>query len=160
VRERWVVDASPLIVLGSIGRLDLLAALAEDIVVPEIVAQEVLRVEDEASRVLAEASLRTASVDRDDLVMRWGLGAGEMAVLSFAKHHDYVALVDDLAARRCASALGIPTRGTLGVVLLAKQRGIIASAAHLVAQLRDAGLYLSPDLIADALFLVGEREED
>ncbi|MGH7897617.1 MAG: DUF3368 domain-containing protein [Candidatus Binatia bacterium] len=50
--------------------------------------------------------------------------------------------------------------GELGVVLLAKQRGIVSSATHVVAELRDAGLYLSPDLIADALSLVGEREED
>jgi len=160
VSERWVVDASPLIVLGTIGRLDLLTALAEDVIVPEIVAQEVLRVEDEASRALAQGSLRTESVDPDDLVIRWGLGAGETAVLSFAKRHGYVALIDDLAGRRCASVIGIPTRGTLGVVFLAKQRGIIASAADLLAQLRDAGLYLSPHLIADALSLVGEREED
>lgn len=158
--ERWVVDASPLIVLGTIGRLDLLASLAEDVVVPEIVAQEVVRVEDEASRALARISLRTEYVAPDDLVVRWGLGAGETAVLSFAKRHGYVALIDDLAARRCAAALGIATRGTLGVVLLAKQRGILASAAHLVARLREAGLYLSPDLIADALSLVGEREEN
>lgn len=137
--ERWVVDASPLIVLGTIGRLDLLAALAEDVVVPEIVVQEVLRVEDEASRALAEGSLRTEGVEPDDLVMRWGLGAGETAVLSFAKRHGYVALIDDLAARRCASVVGIPARGTLGVVLLAKQRGIIPSAARLLVQLRDAG---------------------
>lgn len=160
MRERWVVDASPLIILGAIGRLDLLVSLAEDVVAPESVAQEVLRVEDEASRALAEGSIRTESVEPDDLVTRWGLGAGETAVLSFAKRHGYVALIDDLAGRRCASALGIPTRGTLGVVLLAKQRGAVSSAAHLVAQLRNAGLYLSPDLIADALSLVGEREED
>jgi predicted nucleic acid-binding protein len=38
VSERWVVNASPLIVLGTIGRLDLLASLPGDVVVPEIVA--------------------------------------------------------------------------------------------------------------------------
>ena len=81
-------------------------------------------------------------------------------MLCFAKHCGYVAVIDDLAARRCASVVGISTRGTLGVVLLAKQRGIIPSAADIVAQLRNAGLYLSPEVIGDALSLVGERDED
>jgi len=160
VSERWVVDASPLIVLGVISRLDLLRALAEDVVVPEVVAQEVSQIEDAASRAVAYTSLQTQVVEPDELVQLWGLGAGETAVLSFAKRHGYVALIDDLAARRCASALRIATRGTLGVVLLAKQHGIIASAASLIAEISDAGLYLSPDLIAEALSLVGERQED
>lgn len=156
--ERWVVDASPLIVLGSIGRLDLLTALAHEVVVPAVVAQEVFRIDDEASRALAQSPFRIESVEPDGGVARWALGAGETAVLSFAKHHGYVALLDDLAARRCASVLRIPTRGTLGIVLLAKQRGAIPSAAQVLAELRNAGLYLSRNLLADALSLVGERE--
>jgi predicted nucleic acid-binding protein len=35
-------------------------------------------------------------------------------------------LLDDRAARNCASALKIPVRGTLGVLLLAKKNGKIA----------------------------------
>jgi predicted nucleic acid-binding protein len=43
VSERWVVNASPLIALGRIGRLDLLAALADEVVIPEDVVSEVER---------------------------------------------------------------------------------------------------------------------
>jgi predicted nucleic acid-binding protein len=156
VAERWIVDSSPLISLGKIGRLDLLPSLAAEVVIPEAVAAEVRRVSDEASAFLAAASLAVRSVDAHPLVTPWGLGAGETAVLSLAQESEGVAVLDDRAARRCASALGIPSRGTVGVVLLAKSRGLVPSARSLLEALRQAGLHLSPDLFAVALDLAGE----
>jgi len=41
VIERWVLNASPLIVLAHIGREDLLFALADEVVVPRAVALEI-----------------------------------------------------------------------------------------------------------------------
>jgi hypothetical protein len=41
-------------------------------------------------------------------------------------------------------------------VLLAKQRGIIPAAATVLEALQLAGLFLSPELITQALALVGE----
>jgi predicted nucleic acid-binding protein len=157
VAERWVVNASPLIALGKIGRLDLLVALADELVVPEAVAAEVRRFTDEAGAVLGDPAYRIANVDPDPIVMQWGLGEGETAVLSLAKRSgSHTAVVDDLAARRCASAVGIATRGTLGVILLARSRGIIPSVEGVLRQLHGAGLYLSPRLLADVLALAGE----
>lgn len=154
--ERWVVDSSPLISLGKIGRLDLLPALAGEVVVPGAVAAEVRRISDEASAFLAGAAAAVRTVKPHPLVVPWGLGAGETAVLSLAKDSGDVALLDDRAARRCAAALGIPSRGTVGVVLLAKARGLVPSARSLLEALRRAGLHLSPQLFADALDLAGE----
>jgi predicted nucleic acid-binding protein len=42
--DRWVINASPLIVFGKIGQLDLFIRLAEEIVVPQAVADEIARV--------------------------------------------------------------------------------------------------------------------
>ena len=39
--RRWVVNASPLIVLGKLSRLSMLGDLAESIVIPEAVVQEI-----------------------------------------------------------------------------------------------------------------------
>jgi predicted nucleic acid-binding protein len=112
------------------------------IVVPEAVAREVLRwgEDDPARRALA-----------------WDLGAGESVVLGWALAHPGVtAVIEDLAARRCAQALRLPVRGTLGLVLTARSRGSIPSARRVLGELREAGMYLS-DAVADrALALVGE----
>jgi len=47
-------------------------------------------------------------------------------------------------------------RGTLGLVLVAKQRGEIASARSVLDQLRQSGMYLSDRVLNEALALVGE----
>ncbi len=57
-----------------------------------------------------------------DSILEWGLGVGESSVLAFALGHSGTeAIIDDLAARKCAAALGIPVRGTLGIVPSAKR---------------------------------------
>lgn len=84
------------------------------------------------------------------------MGAGESSVPTWAYVHPGTeAIVDDLAERRCAAALGISVRGTLGLVVRAKQRGTIPAARPLLEQLRQSGLYLSDRVMNQALELVG-----
>ena len=90
-------------------------------------------------------------------VAAWNLGNGESAVFSFAlKGSGYRAIVDDLAARRCAQAFGIQTLGTGGLLILAKRRGVIISVEERLQWLRDSGLYLSDSVIQQLVSLAGE----
>lgn len=89
----------------------------------------------------------------------WGLGPGETEVISLALDAPgSEVLLDDLAARRCAAAAGVACRGTVGVVLAAKRRGLIPAAGPVLDELRGAGLFLGSGLIREALALVGETE--
>jgi predicted nucleic acid-binding protein len=156
-----VVNASPIIALGTIGRLRLLAELATEIFVPPAVATEVRQGGDAASRALERASMFRfpAAVEPLPTVVMWGLGRGETEVISFALgDRRCEALLDDVAARRCATAFDVPSRGTLGVVLLAKERGLIPAAGPVVEELLSAGLYLSRTLVKAALALVDEAD--
>jgi len=61
----------------------------------------------------------TIEVSND--IKRWRLGAGESSVQSMVGYHDGTgAIIDDLAGRRYAASLDLPVRGTLGIVLVAK----------------------------------------
>lgn len=60
-------------------------------------------------------------------ITEWGLGAGESSVLALA-HPGAEAIIDDLAGRKCAARLSIPVRGALGIVLIARNRGLIPKA--------------------------------
>lgn len=71
-------------------------------------------------------------------------------------HPGTEAILDDLEGRRCAAAIGVPYRGTLGLVLLARRRGKLVAARPVVTKLRDAGMYLSDAVVDSALALVGE----
>jgi hypothetical protein len=66
------------------------------------------------------------------------------------------AVIDDLAARKCAASLGIPVIGTLGIVLRARRQGIIPAARPVVEDLLRGGMFLSRSLLDRALALVDE----
>jgi len=84
--RHWVVNASPLILLGDIGRVHLLDALCESLVVPDAVAAEVRAGphEDAARRWLsAEGGSYVHEVGVvAAAIAGWDLGAGEGAVLT------------------------------------------------------------------------------
>jgi predicted nucleic acid-binding protein len=66
-------------------------------------------------------------------------------------------VIDDRAARRCATHVSLPMIGTIGLVALARQRGALKAAAPLYRALRDAGLFLTPALIEAVLAQFGEE---
>jgi predicted nucleic acid-binding protein len=157
VPDVWVVNASPLIALDRIDCVHLLGQLATEVVLPAAVIAEVAA----GPHPLGAAQLgRHRSVVAGAIhpvVAAWDLGAGETEVVSWAASKiGSVAILDDRAARRCAAALGVPTVGTLRVLLHAKKAGLIAAVAPLIDGLRRSGIYLSDTLIADALKLAGE----
>lgn len=159
--ERPAINASPLILLTKAGLLNLLQLVSQEVVVPAAVAMEIQQygVRDLTAQAIAQTNWLVA-VDTPpvpELIQSWDLGPGESAVLTWGYVHPSTeVIVDDLAARRCAVALGIPVRGTLGLVLTAKQRGTIPAARPILEQLRDSGMYLSDRVMNQALALVGE----
>ncbi len=159
--ERWVVNASPLIVLSKVGHQHLLTELADEVVVPQAVVDEINAgpADDPARNYLAGAPLPVLVTVSDPLVQAWDLGAGETAVLSYALNHSgWRAVIDDGAARRCAQALDVQLIGTLGVILRARKADLIPSAASVLKALREHGLRLNDAVIRPALWrTVGER---
>jgi predicted nucleic acid-binding protein len=65
-------------------------------------------------------------------------------------------ILDERRGRRYAQRLGLPLTGTMGLLLLAKEKGLIADLAPLLTELQDAGLYLHPALVAQVLRLAEE----
>ena len=91
------------------------------------------------------------------LIQAQDLGPGESSVLAWAYACPGTEMiVDDLAARRCAAALEILARGTLGLILAAKKRRRIAAARPILEPLRRSGMYLSDHVLNQALALVDE----
>ena len=159
--ERPAVNASPLIFLAGADLLELLLLAGTEIIVPSTVAAEIRRRGPADATVQALERTRwlliTDAPPISPIIQAWSLGDGESSVLAWAQANPGTeAIIDDLAGRRCAAALGIPVRGTLGLVLIAKQRGKIASARAVLEQLRQSGMYLSDRVLSEAILLVGE----
>ena len=161
VPNRWVVNASPLILLGKVEQIQLLGALAGEIAVPRAVIREVSAKPDGERTVQTLTALESAIIVDDEVppanILSWDLGSGETQVISHAVMHsaDRV-VIDDLEARRCAKAMGIAIIGTLGIVGRAKVSGLIDQAEPVIRRLRETGLYASEDLVQRLLREVGE----
>jgi predicted nucleic acid-binding protein len=155
VSDVWVVNASPVIALAKIHCLHLLHDLCKELLVPEAVVAEILAgpPSDPARQTLQRGWGRAVAprhISPD--LLEWGLGSGETAVLAVAMdRRPATAVLDDAAARTCAKALGIDVVGTLGVVLRAKRKAVIPSAADVLKSLRVAGLYLDGKMVRSAL---------
>lgn len=159
--RRWVVNASPLILLGKVERIQLLGALADQIAMPRAVIQEVSAKPDGERTVQALTALGSAIIVEDEVVpaniLSWDLGAGETQVISHAvaNRSDRV-VIDDLEARRCAKAMGLAIIGTLGIVGRAKVAGLIDCAEPVIQRLLETGLYVSDEIVQRLLREVGE----
>jgi len=147
----WVVNASPLILLGALRKLDLLVMLAPSLVVPKAVICEVAAgaERDEATSVLvawAQERMRP-DVPVAATVSSWDLGAGESQVIAHCLTRSAVAVLDDGEARACAQGHNLPVIGTLGVILRARKLGLISAARPLIEELLATGSYLDRGLV-------------
>jgi uncharacterized protein len=88
------------------------------------------------------------------------LGRGEAAVLSLAltlrPPQEAFTIVDDRRGARAATALGIPHTGILGVLIAAKEAGLVHEIAPLIARLTEAGMWVSSSVVRLALARAGE----
>lgn len=126
-----IAIAGPLIALGKLNRLDLLAALYSKVNMPaavydEVVRQGSLRGEPDAARVKRfwqrQAWPVTRIGEKSSAIVEFStvLGLGEREALTLALHQTpALVLMDDATARAEAKRLGILVRGTLGIVVQA-----------------------------------------
>lgn len=158
--DAWVINASPLILFARIARLDLFERLSPRIVVPSAVFEEVLAGQEKDTTAAialswaAERRVPDAAVPIG--VEHWDLGPGESQVIAHGLAGSTWVVLDDLAARRCAASHGLAVIGSLGVVLRAKQRGVLDEARPWVTKLIAAGMFVDGKLLEQALAAVGE----
>lgn len=85
------------------------------------------------------------------------LGPGEQSVMAYALANNInLAGLDDRQAHEFALHLGLHVIGTVGLILTAKEAGVIAAVRPLVEQLQKEGLYIGRSLLSYALNRAGE----
>ena len=147
-----VADSSPLRYLIVVGEQELLPELFGETWIPSAVLIELSASSTPAGvrtflnnppgwlkvREPREETLETISAELD---------RGERAALALARELNAdLVLLDDAAARSEAKSLGFRITGTVGVLRLAAERGLINVPA-IVEQLRQSGFYLNDSLI-------------
>lgn len=160
--ELRVVDTSPFIVLAQGGWIELLLPPGGSVIVPRIVADEISRAPVADAAVEALRTLPWLHIAEEEAVpsevRRFGLDAGEEAVLAWTLGHSgSVAIIDELRGRRAATALSLRVTGTLGLVLGAKESGVIPAARPVIEHLLNVSdWFMAADLLELELTRVGE----
>lgn len=156
-----VVNTTPVIALSLIGQFDLLRKLYDRVVAPAAVQDEVFAggAAGIGMREMREANwLEVVSLQdpsRADLIADLERGEAEVLALAQERNADLV-IIDERLARRHARRLGMRLTGTLGVLLKAKELGMIEAVAPMIDQLRQGGIRLDDDIITEVLRLAGE----
>ncbi len=152
--SKRIVNASPLILLGKIHRLDLLFVGVREVVVPQTVLDEVgdPRIGNLPGWVPSLPPLGVVEdVPIPPDVMRYALDPGESMVLALALScqaagEEIEVVLDERKGRRAAQALGLAVIGTAGLLILGKQDGHLLQVKPVLDELDRQGMYLGSQL--------------
>ena len=149
MKETVVSDSTCLIGLERIGELNILPALFDPIMIPPEVEREFgskfswLQTENVTSNVLATA-------------LRLVVDSGEAEAIALASGKNCLLISDDKQARAAAKRLGITVIGTVGVLVRAKQNGVVSAIKPILDDLEQNNFFISRALREEALKLVDE----
>lgn len=160
-----VADTSPLLALASLDLLHLLPDLFGRVVVPpSVVAEATERRPDAPGARLIRDALEEGVLQLEESLPRTGfgteserLGPGEREAIALALDiaADWL-ILDDRAARRYAAGLGLAVIGTVRILELARDGGLVDRLTPLLERLRANGFRLSDEIVA----LVRAAERD
>jgi len=153
-----VSDASPLIVLLKTDKLLILKELFEKIIVPTAVYKEITAKEQDKLMFDKIEWIETQVIKNTEMnaFLKKLIDKGEAEAIILAKELKTSLLVDDAQARKYAKLLNIEVIGTLGLLKIAKRRGVIPSVKDAISDMLDEGYYINDKLITRVLEDVGE----
>jgi predicted nucleic acid-binding protein len=123
-----IADTSPVSYLIQIGAIDVLPALFERIALPQAVQAELLspRAPSPVRKWIAAAPVWLEIHDTASMPQTAGLDEGETAAIALAEFLQAdVLLIDERVGARVAREKGLRVTGTLGVLDIAAERGLV-----------------------------------
>lgn len=157
-----VSNTSPISNLAAIGQLELLQQLYGNIIIPPAVYQELINSGDTDPATLAVQTvdwIQTQTIsDRVMLeILQTNLDPGEAEAITLAVEINADRLIiDERRGRNEAIRLGLQVTGLLGIVLAAKQQGLIPLVQPILDDLRTNSFWIRDPLYAEILRLAGE----
>ena len=102
--------------------------------------------------------VENVSADAHILEALKGLDEGEQEAISLAHSlgPKTLLVLDDKRGRTSATRLNLVLSGSVGILILAKENGLIGSVRDLLVEMRDKGYWLSDAVLVAAEKLAGE----
>lgn len=160
-----ISNTGPIIGLAKIDSLPILKEIASEVLIPPMVHRELLGkigIESERIDKVLNDFIRVAELNPLDSVtieILADLDEGERQTIGLAStfSEDVLLLLDDRVGRLAAEKLNIPTTGLIGILLLAKEKGILENIRSLIDNLRKQGYWISDEVADTAKRLAEEK---
>ncbi len=148
---RAVTNSTCLIALERIGQLALLPQIFATVLAPPAVQSEF-------GSPIGWLAVEVVKDLRVVTALKTQLDDGEAHAIALAVElGDVFIILDDKKARRVARQMGLKVIGTVGVILRAKQKGMIPAIRPVLIALGERGFRMTPALYGEALRLAGEE---
>ncbi len=141
-----IADTTCFIVLSDINELDILRKVYSEIITTHTIAEEF-------GEVLPSWVQIKSPKDRiREVELSQQVDKGEASAIALAlEMPDSLLILDDMKARRLARMLHLQLTGTLGVLMKAKQIGVIDAIKPLLAKIQATQFHISNELIEGVL---------
>jgi predicted nucleic acid-binding protein len=158
-----VADSGPLIALARLDLLHLPSRLFTEVLVTATVWDEVVRDPRPAEQSPLHGALRAGWLTVVPGHVVWPAGhpvpvldAGEVSAIALAHARGAAVLLDERRGRAAATALGLQVLGTLGLLVRARDAGLVPRVRPLADALTAGGYFLAPALVERLLADIGE----
>ena len=157
-----VINSTPLISLHCIDKLDVLGNLYSNVYIPYAVFEEVNA--DDINPMTKDLLLSFPFISivkvsnlSASKYFKTALHSGEVETMILADELKAdICIIDDRTARNYAISLGLKITGTIGVLIKAKEKGIIDKMIPLLDLLIENEIYVSDKLYESIKKIVGE----
>ncbi|MBW6498241.1 MAG: DUF3368 domain-containing protein [Bacteroidales bacterium] len=147
-----ISDTSCLIILTNIGELDLLHRLYKTVIITQDILLEY------GDNLPDWIEVRQVKDQYRQQLLEMQIDKGEASAIALAlETGDNIVILDDWKARKVAERLGISVTGTLGVIIKAKNTGIIPSIKPFLDEIRETNFRISEELEQIALKEANEK---
>ena len=146
-----ISDTSCFITLSNIGELNLLQLLYKQIVTTEEIAKEF----GESLPDWVEVVSVCDKIKQELLEMQVDKGEASAIALALESENPFL-IIDDSKARKLANSLKINHTGTIGIIIAAKQKGIIENIKPILEKIKASNFRISAYLERQALLQAEE----
>ena len=152
-----IADSSALVALSIVSKLDVLEKLFGEVYVPRTVYDEVSKENKAESQELANYCKNKVLDIRSHANFNISLGQGESeAIILYSEKNADFLLCDDKKAKKFAQSFGVKVIGSLGILLKAKESGLISEIMPLIELLKESRIFIDDKTYALVLMMAGK----
>lgn len=160
MKKLIVSDATPIIAFSRIGKLELFHQIVGEILIPEEVSRELFEYKKADVKSIKHCkwiNVGAVKSKSDVELLMPTLDRGESEVIILSKElKASLVIIDELSARKVAMMLNLPLIGTVGLLIAAREKGLIDKVKPIWDKMIAQGVRYGEEFYRKVLDKIGE----